>query len=317
LISVIITCYNQAHFLGDAVESVFAQSRSDIEIIVVDDGSADNPSEVAHLYPEVRFIRQENQGVAAARNTGIQNSSGSFIVFLDGDDRLLPHALEVGLSSLNAHPECAFAFGRCKLITSDGAHLLTQPKSRINGDYFNGDYYLDLLQDDCSIWMPAQVMYRRSVFESVAGFNKFLGNTNISDASDLEFYFRIAKTFPIYCHDKVIAEWRQHATNTSHNSATMLRSVVTVYRAQWKHVKGNEHYEKVYKRMLRYARTFYGEQAVEKLRALVREPNCYQQAIRYALVLLRYSPRVFATHANRKLQCALSRRVKGNSKRIR
>jgi glycosyltransferase involved in cell wall biosynthesis len=273
---------------------------------VVDDGSADHPSEVARRYPQVRFIRQQNQGVAAARNTGIRNSSGSFIVFLDGDDRLLPHALEVGLSSLNTHPECAFAFGRCKLITSDGAHILTQPKSRTGGDY-----YLDLLQDDCSIWMPAQVMFRHSVFESVTGFNKFLGRINISDASDLDFYLRIAKTFPIYCHDEVIAEWRQHATNTSHNSATMLRSVLTVYRAQWKYVKGNEYYEKAYKRVLRDAQMSYGEKVVEKVRASVREPNNYRQAIRYALVLLRYSPRVFATHASRKLRCALSRRVRG------
>src|ERR671914_179204 len=97
LVSVVIPCYNQAHFLGEAIESVLAQNYPHFEVVVIDDGSTDNTSEVASRYPGVRCIRQENQGLAGARNTGIRHSSGSYLVFLDSDDRLLPDALDTDL----------------------------------------------------------------------------------------------------------------------------------------------------------------------------------------------------------------------------
>src|SRR4051794_37688274 len=108
LVSVIIPCYNQAHYLGEAIESVINQTYPHFEIIVVDDGSTDNTSEVAGGFKEVRCIRQQNQGLSAARNTGLRESSGAFLVFLDSDDRLLPEAIETGLKYLLDRPECAF-----------------------------------------------------------------------------------------------------------------------------------------------------------------------------------------------------------------
>src|SRR3712207_3825724 len=73
LVSVVIPCYNQAHFLGEAIESVLSQSYKNFEIVVVDDGSTDNTSEVASGYPpdKVRLLRQENKGLSAARNAGL------------------------------------------------------------------------------------------------------------------------------------------------------------------------------------------------------------------------------------------------------
>src|SRR3712207_7991471 len=78
LVSVVIPCYNQAHFLSEAIESVLAQSNPNFEIIVVDDGSTDNTSEVASGYPseKVRLLRQENKGQGAARNLGLRQSRG-------------------------------------------------------------------------------------------------------------------------------------------------------------------------------------------------------------------------------------------------
>src|SRR5215217_7762241 len=93
LVTVVIPCYNQAHFLKEAIESVLKQSYAHYEIVVVDDGSTDETSEVASSYEGVRLIRQENRGLAEARNTGIKHSEGDFLVFLDADDRLLPEAL--------------------------------------------------------------------------------------------------------------------------------------------------------------------------------------------------------------------------------
>ena len=97
LVSVVIPCYNQAHFLGEAIESVLKQTYKHFEIVVVDDGSTDNTSEVARRYSGIRCIEQANQGLSAARNTGIRESKGEYLVFLDADDRLRPIALEAGL----------------------------------------------------------------------------------------------------------------------------------------------------------------------------------------------------------------------------
>src|SRR5262245_56603663 len=120
LVSVIIPCYNQGRFLAEAIESIMVQVLPDVEIIVVNDGSTDNTAEVAAHYPQVRYIYQQNQGLAAARNTGLRHSTGRYLVFLDADDRLLPEALIHNQKYLEARPECAFAFGRFRLITKEG-----------------------------------------------------------------------------------------------------------------------------------------------------------------------------------------------------
>src|SRR5690606_9312317 len=85
-VSVIIPCFNHAHYLSTALESVQDQDHEQIEIIVVDDGSTDNTKEVATKYPNVKYIYKANAGLPAARNTGIDHSTGKFIVFLDADD---------------------------------------------------------------------------------------------------------------------------------------------------------------------------------------------------------------------------------------
>jgi glycosyltransferase involved in cell wall biosynthesis len=89
MVSIIITCYNYGKYLGGCVESALCQTYRDIEIILVNDGSTDNTDEIATQYlsdPRVRYIRQKNSGQANAKNTGIRNSKGSFVAFLDADD---------------------------------------------------------------------------------------------------------------------------------------------------------------------------------------------------------------------------------------
>src|SRR5688572_32861418 len=104
MISVVIPCYNQAHFLGDAIGSVQAQTVADVDIIVVDDGSTDDSAEVARRLG-ARVVSQPNQGQGAARNHGLRYATGEYLVFLDSDDRLLPHAFELGLRHLTERPE--------------------------------------------------------------------------------------------------------------------------------------------------------------------------------------------------------------------
>ena len=112
----IVPCYNGAPFLEEALRSALSQSYPEVEIIVVDDGSTDNSPEIAHRFP-VRYIRQENRGLTETRNRGVRESRGSYIVFLDADDRLKPEAIEAGLRMLERKPECAMAVGDHNFIS--------------------------------------------------------------------------------------------------------------------------------------------------------------------------------------------------------
>lgn len=93
-ISIIIPSYQQAQFLPDCLESILNQTRKPLEVIVIDDGSTDGSLEIARKYP-VKVISQVNKGLASARNTGIMNAKGVFILPLDADDMLQPNAIEV------------------------------------------------------------------------------------------------------------------------------------------------------------------------------------------------------------------------------
>lgn len=101
-ISVIIPCYKQAHFLAETIESVLAQSHKAHEIIVVNDGSPDNASEVAKSYPVI-LVEKKNGGLASARNAGIAVATGEYIMCLDSDDLLRPDALKEHLELANEH----------------------------------------------------------------------------------------------------------------------------------------------------------------------------------------------------------------------
>src|SRR6266516_314678 len=104
LVSVVIPCYNQGRFLREAIESVRRQTYPQVEIVVVDDGSTDDTAAVAASVG-VRCIRQENRGLSGARNRGLTESTGDYLVFLDADDRLLGHGVEANMAAFDAQPE--------------------------------------------------------------------------------------------------------------------------------------------------------------------------------------------------------------------
>ncbi|KAA3661579.1 MAG: glycosyltransferase family 2 protein, partial [Chloroflexi bacterium] len=107
-VSVIIPSYNYANFLPEAVESIFNQTFQDFEVIVVDDGSTDNTQEVVQTFmvrDRFHYIYQENQGLAATRNTGLRAAKGDFVAFLDADDIILPNKLEVQVNWLRNNPD--------------------------------------------------------------------------------------------------------------------------------------------------------------------------------------------------------------------
>ena len=129
-VSVVVPCFNQARFLSAALASVLDQELDgDVECIVVDDGSTDETQGVARDHG-VTLLAQENRGLAAARNRGLDAASGSLVVFLDADDCLTPGALSVNASALATRPDAAFVFGHCTLTGPDGTALTRRPSTR-------------------------------------------------------------------------------------------------------------------------------------------------------------------------------------------
>jgi len=299
LISIIIPCYNHSRFLRDSIVSARAQTYRPVEVIVVDDGSTDNTSQIAADYPDVRCLRQRNQGPSAARNTGLQASRGRYVVFLDADDRLLPTALEVGLGSLKDHPSCAFVFGHCRLIGEDGSDLPTR-----NQPYIEKEHYLALLGENF-IWTPGSVIYRRETFNTVGGFDPA-----VNAAADYELYLRIARRFPIHCHGEVVVEYRKHPGNMTRNAALMLTATLAVLRSQWKHVKGHKPSEDVFRDGLRSRRMHYGDRLIHDTVSLNASHRDWKRLLHGLILLLRYYPHGLARHLQLKLRALTGSAVK-------
>ena len=255
LVSVVIPCYNQAHFLKEAIESVLKQSYPHYEIVVVDDGSTDETSEVASGYEGVRLIRQENRGLAEARNTGIKHSEGDYLVFLDADDRLLPEALEAGIECFGSHAECAFVFGRYRFMTMDG-----KPLNAPTLPHDDDDHYVRLLRGPY-IGVPAIGMYRSFAFASVGLFDP-----SVNSAADYDLYFRITKRYPAHLHRTLVAEYRQHDANMTRNPGRLLKDTITVLRRHKKYARKDKYYWEAYKAGIRAWHRWYGIPLAQNVR---------------------------------------------------
>ena len=127
IVSIIIPCYNQGQFIDKAVDSVLQQTLTDIEIIIVNDGSTDretNDKLAAYNRPKTRVITTENQGLAAARNSGIREAKGKYILPLDADDRIGPTYLEIAAKLLGSRPDLGIVYCRAWLFGADEAEWL-------------------------------------------------------------------------------------------------------------------------------------------------------------------------------------------------
>ena len=216
LVTIVIPCYNHGCFLPDAIESARAQTYPSVEIIVVDDGSTDDTPKVAARYPNVRCLHQANQGLPAARNAGWRAGRGRFVIFLDADDRLLPHAVDVGVAALLAHPDAAMAVGLERRIAADGSPLPTPRRARVEREH-----YAALLRR-CWI-VVSTAIHRREALVAVGGFDPTL-----RFAEDYDLYLRQTRRFPIVDHYTEVSEYRQHAGTLSRNIEPMLAHTLRV-----------------------------------------------------------------------------------------
>jgi glycosyltransferase involved in cell wall biosynthesis len=298
LVSIVIPCFGQSHLLADAIESASAQTYPRVEVVVVDDGSPDDVPSVAARYPSVTLVRQANRGVAAARNHGLRVSGGEYVVFLDADDILLPHAVATGVEALAGRPGYAFVHGLCDRRRLDGTLLGVRPP--IVGDT---DFYLELLRRNC-IRGVHSALFRRTALEAVGGFDE-----SRRQAADWDLYLRLVRRFPAYGHGQLIATYRRHDANTNQwgNASAMLRGSLSVLDAQWAHVRGNAPYAAAHREGVRRIQSHFGDALADQVRGHVHAGRV-RPALRAALVLLRYHPRGFAGLATRKLGVAFGAR---------
>jgi glycosyltransferase involved in cell wall biosynthesis len=288
LVSVVIPCAGHAHYLGEAIESVLAQTYPHLEVVVVDDDSPDNASAIASRYAGVRRLSTDGEGVSAARNVGLRNTNGDFLVFLDADDRLLPDAIEIGLRRLEEHPECAAAIGAYVRASHDGKQIDTHDQPPVEREQ-----YAALMRDNWA-GFPGRAIYRRAVFEHVGGFD-----TRRKAAEDFAFNLEIMRQFPVCSHEAVVVEHREHNRNSSADAAMMLTETLAALKAQRSAVKRDPRLRAAYREGTRHMKAYYGDLLAVQTRESLREKRP-GDALREAALLARRHPsgllRVFSSN---------------------
>ena len=227
LVSVIVIFYNEEQFIEEAIESIFAQTYANWELLLVDDGSTDNSSVIAlryaGKYPEkvshLEHANHQNHGMSASRNLGIANAKGEFIAFLDADDVWLPHKLERQVTALESQPEAAMVYGPTQwwyswtgkpedhlldYIHELGVHpnTLHQPPRLI----------ARFLRKEGISPCTCSVLMRREAIERVGGFEEIFKGLY----EDQAFFAKVCLSTPVFVTSECLARYRQHPqSNTS------------------------------------------------------------------------------------------------------
>jgi glycosyltransferase involved in cell wall biosynthesis len=253
LVSVIITCYNHGKYLSHSINSVLKQTYRNLEILVVDDGSTDNTAEVVLGFPDVNYVYQSNAGLSGARNKGIAKSRGSYLLFLDADDWLYPHAVKTNLEYLQQNPDCAFVSGWHDKVNEWGYQLDGQDEQVVVDE----KHYQRFLWGNY-IGMHATVLYQRWAFADL----KF--DTTLKACEDYDMYFKISRKYKVGCHNKKLAAYRIHGSNMSSNVALMLNHVLLVCNRQRPHLRDQEEV-KAYHGGLKVWTDYYSERLYHTL----------------------------------------------------
>lgn len=199
LVSTIVPVYNGERFLGEALDSIFAQDYRPIEVIVIDDGSTDNTSVIARSYVGVRYFRQDNRGQAAAMNVGLGAANGQFVAFLDADDIWDHTKLTVQVAYLLEHPEVDCVLVALKIFTDDDASLPERATK-------------DLLMDEGPLLALSALVARKAAFERLGGFHE-----RFEHAKDVDWFVRARDAgVKVTVMPEVLLSRRLHGANRSY-----------------------------------------------------------------------------------------------------
>ena len=182
-VSVIIPCYKQAQYLPQTIESVLAQEYTPIEILVINDGSPDDTAKVAARYGDrIKYIEQVNQGLSAARNTGLRHATGEFLHFLDSDDYVRPGFYEKLTAVLATRPEAAAAYCGYQWVDVNSVFLGERlPVPEVD------DWFHRLLEENP--WPPNALLFRAAALEAAGNFD-----VKLRSCEDWDVWLRLAAT---------------------------------------------------------------------------------------------------------------------------
>ena len=216
-VSVIIPTYKRAHLVSQAIESVLAQTYTDYEIIVVNDGSPDNTDQVlASFGDQITAIHQENLGVAAARNAGIMAASGRYIAFVDDDDLWLPNKLEKQIACLESTPKIGLVYSDMFCFNDRGFLPNTWAKAY---SILPFEQTWTLFGRNC-ISTPSSVVVRRECLDAVGGFDETL-----ICCEDYDLWLRISEKFSVYFMNQPLGNFRISANSLSSRENQELMAV--------------------------------------------------------------------------------------------
>lgn len=236
-ISAVVPTYNNACYIGDAINSILVQSHSVDEIIIVDDGSTDNTEVIVDVIAKknankIIYIKQVNQGPSSARNRGIEAANGDWLAFLDADDIWTPDKIALQVEALEREPQL-------KLIAADMCEINQQGKLLVESVQAKHQL-LEKFQALAGKPVPnalnalltknfiptGTVLVKRAIVITAGGFN-----THIRFGEDLELWAKIAADHPITCLPEVMMSRRQHGNNATQSTARMLEGLVEVMRS--------------------------------------------------------------------------------------
>lgn len=256
-VSVIIPTYGHRDYVLQTLDSVFAQTFSDYEIIVINDGSPDDTAEL--LVPlaatgRIRYLEQSNAGQANARNRGLNEARGEFVALLDDDDIWPADKLAWQVKRLREHPDVGAVAGDRlwwdgvselpELAEETGPHLLT----------------VETLFGGNPIASPGQVLVRRELIQRLGGFDP-----QIWGADDFDLWFRICRVAKYEMFDRIALLYRAHASNASRNLDRMLANTRKVM--EWHVAQAEpERLPTLRRQANRWMYEYAGERLVERLR---------------------------------------------------
>jgi glycosyltransferase involved in cell wall biosynthesis len=212
-ISAVIPAYNHAHFIAFALDSILAQTRPPDEIFVIDDGSTDNTAAVVEQYgSRVKYVRQRNAGVGAARNLGVRLTSGDWIAFIDADDGWLPEKLSRQVEMLDARPEAVLVHTGSTIMEVDG-RMIPLPLN------LSGEKHWPLMRFMNPITMSS-VMVSRRAYVDVGGFNE-----RLTSCEDWDLWVRMHSPGRFVAVPEPLTIYRATAESMSTNPDRMIANM--------------------------------------------------------------------------------------------
>lgn len=215
LVSVIVGVYNKEGVIGECLRSIFAQTFSGFEVIVVDDGSTDGSLEVVRGFQDGRLrviVRERNSGLPGVpRNQAVREARGEYVAFLDADDRWMPEKLEKQLGYMRLHPEYLLTHTRCFVVDGEGKRL----GLRHGGIYPADGYCTRELLRHCFITLST-VILTRELFEAAGGFSE---EGTMRCGEDWEFFLRCSRRAAFGMPGGVLGCYRVWGESVSHEGA--------------------------------------------------------------------------------------------------